>query len=212
MKAYSPSSMIISMSDLICITNRSLCKGDFLTQIEKIAMAHPKAIVLREKDLMPSEYSELAKQVMEVCEKHETPCILHSFTDIAKTLDSHAIHLPLPILRTLTNEDKQFFSVIGASCHSMEDAKEAEQLGCTYITAGHVFDTDCKKGLPGRGLDFLESVCKSVRIPVYAIGGIGKENYAAVKNAGASGACMMSGFMTCADAAEYIREIEDEVS
>lgn len=203
--------MIISMSDLICITNRSLCKGDFLGQIEKIAKAHPKAIVLREKDLSPSEYSELAEQIMEICERYETTCILHSFIDVARTLGCHSIHLPLPILRTLTGEQKQFFSVIGASCHSVEDAKEAEVLGCTYITAGHVFDTDCKKGLPGRGLDFLESVCRSVRIPVYAIGGIGKENYAAVKSVGASGACIMSGFMTCEDAAEYIKEIEYEV-
>ncbi len=211
MKAYSPSSTIIFMSDLICITNRSLCKGDFLTQIEKIAKAHPKAIVLREKDMLPDAYRELAGQVMEICEKYKTPCILHSFPDVAKTLDCHAIHLPLTILRTLTSEDKQFFSVIGASCHAVEDAIKAEACGCTYITAGHVFDTDCKKGLPGRGLDFLASVCKSVRIPVYAIGGIGKENYVAVKNAGASGACMMSGFMTCTDAMEYIKEITNEV-
>lgn len=203
--------MIISMSDLICITNHSLCKGDFLTQIEKIAKAHPKAIILREKDLTPGEYSALAKPVMRLCEKYETSCILHSFTDVAKTLDCSSIHLPFPILRALTNEDKQFFSVIGASCHSVEDAKEAEKLGCTYITAGHVFETDCKKGLTGRGLDFLKSVCESVHIPVYAIGGIGKENYAAVKRAGASGACMMSGFMTCEDAAEYIKEMEYEV-
>lgn len=199
------------MSDLICITNRSLCRGDFFTQIEKIAKAHPKAIVLREKDLLPDEYYTLAKQVMEICEKYETPCVLHSFTDVAKTLDCRFIHLPLAVLRNMTSEDKQFFDVIGASCHSARDAKEAEQLRCTYITAGHVFDTDCKKGLSGRGLDFLESVCKAVNIPVYAIGGIGTENYAAVKNVGASGACMMSGFMTCEDATEYIREIEDEV-
>ncbi len=203
--------MIISMSDLICITNRSLCKGDFLKQIEKIAKAHPRAIVLREKDLTPYEYSELARQVMEICGRYETPCILHSFTDVAKMLDCRSVHLPLPILRMLTSEDKQFFSIIGASCHSAEDAKEAEQLGCSYITAGHVFDTDCKEGLPGRGLDFLASVCKSVRIPVYAIGGIGKENYSAVKTAGASGACMMSGFMTCLDAAAYIKETSNEI-
>ncbi len=211
MKACSPSSMIISMSDLICITNRALCKGDFFTQIENIAKAHPRAIVLREKDLSPNEYASLAKQVMDICRKHETPCILHSFAEVAQSLDCRFIHLPLTVLRTMTSEDKQFFSVIGASCHSVEDAIEAEQLGCTYITAGHVFKTDCKKGLPGRGLDFLESVCKAVSIPVYAIGGIGKENYAAVKNAGASGACIMSGFMTCTDAAEYIEEIEYEV-
>ena len=39
------------MSDIIVITNRSLCREDFLTRIEKIALARPAAIVLREKDM-----------------------------------------------------------------------------------------------------------------------------------------------------------------
>ncbi len=201
--------MIISMFDIICITNRSLCIGDFLAQTEKIAKAHPKAVVLREKDLTPSEYLTLAKQVTEICKKHGTSCILHSFTDVAISLGADGIHLPLHLLRDMSDEDRRCFKVIGASCHSVQEAKEAEMLGCTYITAGHVFDTDCKKGLPGRGLDFLRSVCEAVDIPVYAIGGIGKDNYASVKTAGAAGACIMSGFMSCDDVAEYIKEIEN---
>ena len=42
---------------------------------------------------------------------------------------------------------------------------EAERLGATYVTAGHIFTTDCKKGLPPRGLDFLKNVCDAVTIP-----------------------------------------------
>lgn len=87
----------------------------------------------------------------------------------------------------------------------MEDALEAESLGCTYITAGHIFETDCKKGLPGRGLAFLRNVCVSVSIPVYAIGGIHDGNIAAVRGAGAKGACIMSGLMQCEDVKEYLR-------
>ena len=69
----------------------------------------------------------------------------------------------------------------------MEDALLAESLGCNYIVAGHIFDTDCKKGLPGRGVDFLKDVINSVSIPVFAIGGITVENYPKIKEAGASG-------------------------
>ena len=43
------------------------------------------------------------------------------------------------------------------------------------MTAGHIYATDCKQGLPPRGLDFLEEVCRAVDIPVWAIGGIGKD-------------------------------------
>lgn len=185
------------MSDLICITNRKLCSNNFLDQIEMIASAHPKAIVLREKDLSEKEYEQLARQVMQICQKHGTQCILHSFSNVAIALGAVAVHMPLPLLQKMTPQEKSHFQIIGASCHSLEEAKEAQDLGCTYITAGHIFLTDCKKGLPGRGLPFLEEICKTVRIPVYAIGGISSQNIESVRKTGAAGACIMSGFMRC---------------
>lgn len=185
------------MSDLICITNRKLCSNNFLDQIEMIASAHPKAIVLREKDLSEKEYEQLARQVMQICQKHGTQCILHSFSNVAIALGAVAVHMPLPLLQKMTPQEKSHFQIIGASCHSLEEAKEAQDLGCTYITAGHIFLTDCKKGLPGRGLSFLEEICKAVKIPVYAIGGISSQNMESVRKTGAAGACIMSGFMRC---------------
>ena len=185
------------MSDLICITNRKLCSNNFSDQIEMIASAHPKAIVLREKDLSEKEYEQLARQVMQICQKHGTQCILHSFSNVAIALGAVAVHMPLPLLQKMTPQEKSHFQIIGASCHSLEEAKEAQDLGCTYITAGHIFLTDCKKGLPGRGLPFLEEICKTVRIPVYAIGGISPQNIESVRKTGAAGACIMSGFMRC---------------
>lgn len=197
--------MTISMSELLCVTNRSLCHEDFLTRIRKIAAAHPAGIILREKDLTEEEYAKLAKQVMGICEEYQVLCILHSFVKTAIELKASAIHLPIPLLRKMTKKEKECFRVIGASCHSAEDAVEAWKLGCTYITAGHVFDTDCKKGLPGRGLEFLKQVCESVPIPVYAIGGISQENIESVRNAGAKGACVMSGLMQCEDVEATIK-------
>lgn len=185
------------MSDFICITNRKLCSNNFSDQIEMIASAHPKAIVLREKDLSEKEYEQLARQVIQICQKHGTQCILHSFSNVATALGATAVHMPLPLLQKMTPQEKSHFQIIGASCHSLEEAKEAQDLGCTYITAGHIFLTDCKKGLPGRGLPFLEEICKAVRIPVYAIGGISSQNIESVRKTGAAGACIMSGFMRC---------------
>ena len=166
--------MIIFMSDLLIFTNRSLCRTNFTEQIRALAQAKPKAIVLREKDLPEEEYQNLASEVLSICRENHVPCILHNFVPAARNLKADAIHLPLPVLRTLSPEERKAFSILGASCHSVEEAKEAQALGCTYITAGHIFDTDCKKGLPGRGLSFLEKVCRSVSLPVYAIGSPGR--------------------------------------
>lgn len=201
--------MIMCMSDIFCVTNRTLCRENFLDRIEKVAACHPAGVILREKDLLPEEYRKLAEQVMKICEKHGVPCILHRFVDVALALHAEAIHLPLQLLRGMSEGEKAGFRSIGASCHSAEEAQEAQRLGCTYITAGHIFDTDCKKGLPGRGLSFLMDVRDAVSIPVYAIGGICKDNIAAVRSAGADGVCLMSSLMVCEDVSALLRTMEE---
>lgn len=200
--------MIMCMSDILCITNRKLCREDFLTRIERIAACHPAGIILREKDMLPESYRELAAVVMEICGQYNVKCILHSFPAVAISLHTDAIHLPLHILRELSQKQKAHFKILGASCHSVDDALEAQALGCTYLTAGHVFETDCKKGLPGRGVEFLRNVCAAVDIPVYAIGGIGADNIALVRNAGASGACLMSSLMVSEDITGLVKIME----
>lgn len=103
------------------------------------------------------------------------------------------LHLPLEMLKTIGRPEG--LTLLGTSIHSVEDAKEAGRLGADYVFAGNIFETDCKKGLPGRGLEFLENVCKEVDIPVYAIGGITAEKMPQILGTGAAGGCMMSGFM-----------------
>lgn len=191
---------------LICVTNRKLVRGDFLERLKEIARQRPAGILLREKDLTPEEYRKLAREVQSICKKAGVPCILHSFTGVAEELEADALHLPLPLLRKLPGEDRGRFRQLGASCHSVADAREAQSLGCTYITAGHIFDTDCKRGLPGRGLDFLREVCGAVTIPVYAIGGIEPKRMAEIFAAGAAGACVMSGPMVCGDVGTYFAD------
>lgn len=196
------------MSDILCVTNRKLCREDFLTRVERIAACHPAGIILREKDMSPEEYETSAAAVMEICGRYDVKCILHSFSAIAMSLRAAAIHLPLHLLRELSQEQKAHFDVLGASCHSVDDALEAQAFGCTYITAGHVFETDCKKGLPGRGLEFLRNVCAAVDIPVYGIGGIYPHNIALVRSTGASGACLMSSLMATEDVTGLMKAME----
>lgn len=221
----------MSISDVICVTNRIICENNgesFLERIRKVAETHPHAIILREKDLSLDEYAALADQVAAICRKTGTRLIIHQFyelivdsetykpfnvninnttadeQDIFKSGNYEYLHMPLNKLEELYKNHPVTYKMLrfrllglGASCHSVEDAKLAEKLGCTYIIAGHIYNTDCKKGLEGRGTDFLKSVVDAVQIPVYAIGGITPGNYTEIKSAGASGACIMSSAMTC---------------
>ena len=176
------------MFDLLCVTNRLICEGDFLEKIRQLTACGLSGVILREKDL------------------EEVLCILHSFHRVAAELGA-PVHLPMPVLREMSEKERSAFEIMGASCHSVDEAREAQALGCTYITAGHVFATDCKKGFAPRGTGFLREVCEAVNIPVYGIGGIGAGNIAEVQRAGAKGACVMSGAMTCADPERYVAEL-----
>lgn len=194
------------MFDLLCLTDRTLCREPFLDRVAAIAAARPAALILREKDLPEDQYQALAAQVMSLCRQAGVPCILHTFVGAARALGARAIHLPLPVLRTLSAGERAAFPALGASCHSVEEAWEAVDLGATYLTAGHVFATTCKAGLPGRGVEFLAQVCAAVPCPVYAIGGVGPENLPALAQAGAKGGCVRSPLMTCPDPGAYLRQ------
>lgn len=192
------------MSDVIFVTDRKQCGEDFLLRLERLAAAHPAGIILREKDLSEAEYRRLAAGALEICSRYSVPCILHGFAETAASLGADAIHLPLGKLEAIDPELKRCFKTIGASCHSVEDAVKAMRLGCTYITAGHVFETECKRGLKGRGLGFLKSVCEAVNVPVLAIGGVSSDNAYEVRRAGAAGICVMSGAMRCTNPVLYL--------
>ena len=194
---------ILSEADadmLLAVTNRSLCREPFLERIKKIA-TEEKAdyLLLREKDLPHEEYCALAEKCRECLASSRVRLVLHSDIEAARKLSVDAIHLPFPLFQEkfllLPEETKKKFSVVGVSTHSREEALFVEKHGGTYVTLGHIFATDCKKGLPPRGLGFLKEVCESVSIPVYAIGGIWEENMGKVRAAGAAGAAIRAGFM-----------------
>lgn len=193
------------MCRVLVVTSRLLCRADFLARLGEIAACRPAGIILREKDLGEEAYAGLARRALAICATHGARCILHAHHRVAAALGAKAIHLPLPLLRTLGAGEKAPFETIGASVHSPAEAVEAQALGCAYVTAGHVFATDCKKGVPPRGLGFLREVCRAVEIPVYAIGGISPGNAKEALRAGASGVCAMSGPMVREDVAAYLR-------
>ena len=181
------------MFKLLSVTSRTLCKEDFLACVGAICAAGIDGIILREKDLSEPEYQSLAINVLRICREKGTPCALHTYVTAAKSLHAEALHLPLHAFLALGEKEKWVFPTIGVSCHSLDDVVAAQEGGCSYVTLGHIFATDCKKGLPPRGLPFLRSVCEAAEIPVYAIGGIHTEEQAEeAMAAGAAGVCVMS--------------------
>ena len=194
------------------ISNRKLCENENLEkQIEKIFSAYEKKIILknfeiialtlREKDLDKNEYLNLVEKIYPICKKYGIDLILHQNYDLNsdKKYKIGGFHLSYEIFKSLNKNIREKlikkYKRIGISIHSIDEAKEVENLGATYVVAGHIFETDCKKGLEPRGLNFIKELSSILTIPIFAIGGINEENSNLVLNSGAYGVCMMSSLM-----------------
>ena len=194
------------------ISNRKLCENENLEkQIEKIFSAYEKKIILknfdivaltlREKDLDKNEYLKLIEKIYPICQKYKINLILHQNYDL--NLDDkymiEGLHLSYEIFKSLNENIKaeliKKYKRIGVSIHSLDEAKEVESLGASYVVAGHIFETDCKKGLEPRGLKFIKDLSSALSIPIFAIGGIDEKNSLSVINSGAFSICMMSTLM-----------------
>ena len=204
--------MIENKIKLNIISNRKLCENENLEkQIEKIFSAYKRKIILedfevvaltlREKDLYKNEYLKLVEKIYPICQKYRIDLILHQNYDL--NLDEKynigGIHLSYDSFKSLNKNIREGlikkYKKIGVSIHSIDEAKEVEMLGATYIVAGHIFETDCKKDLEPRGLKFIQELSSTLTIPIFVIGGINQENSNLVINSGAFGVCMMSSLM-----------------
>lgn len=184
---------------LICVTQRSACPDDFLTRMGLIAAQKPARIILREKDLSPEDYEALAQKLLPICEKYGVPLMCNGQVP-GFAVPGCGAQL------SFQNRDLPVSGEFGVSVHAPEEAAALQKSNAAYLIAGHVFPTDCKKGVPARGLEFLEKVCQNARQPVYAIGGMTPERVPSVLQAGAAGYCVMSALMKAPDPVRLIQE------
>ena len=204
--------MIENKIKLNIISNRKLCENENLEkQIEKIFSAYQRKIILenfeivsltlREKDLYKNEYLKLVEKIYPICQKYRIDLILHQNYNLRldNKYNIKGLHLSYNTFKSLNKNIREEFikkyKKIGVSIHSINEAKEVENLGANYVVAGHIFKTDCKKDLEPRGLKFIQELSVILTIPIFAIGGINQENSHLVINNGAFGVCMMSSLM-----------------
>ena len=204
--------MIENKIKLNIISNRKLCENENLEkQIEKIFSAYQRKIILenfeivaltlREKDLYKNEYLKLVEKIYPICQKYRIDLILHQNYDLVleDKYNIEGIHLSYNTFKSLNKNIREGlikkYKRIGISIHSIDEVKEVENLGATYVVAGHIFETDCKKDLEPRGLKFIQELSSTLTIPIFVIGGINQENSNLVINSGAFGVCMMSSLM-----------------
>ena len=193
---------------LCLVTDRAQTRGrDLVTVVAECLAAGLPAVQLREKDLGAADLAALARQLQPLTREHRARLIVNDRVDVALAVGADAVqrtHTSLAVddMRAIAGLRLR----IGASVHSLDDARDAEARGADWIVFGPVYDTASKRqyGAP-QGLEKLVAVVRAVRIPVVAIGGITPARVAEVRRTGARGVGVISAILAADSPAEATR-------
>jgi thiamine-phosphate pyrophosphorylase len=184
---------------LYLVTDRSQTGGrDLLYVLEQALDGGVKAVQLREKDLSARELFLLAEKARQLCGAHGAALFINDRVDVALAADADGVHLgqtsmPVTTARNLLGPHK----LIGASTHSLQEAKEAQRSGANFILFGPVHFTASKAGYGApQGLQALKIIVDNTSVPVYAIGGIKPANIASTLAVGIRGVALISAVMS----------------
>ena len=167
-------------------------------------------IQLREKDTGGRDYLALAQQVKAVTDKYGVPLIIDDRVDVAIACDAAGVHvgasdLPVAVCRRLLGPDK----IVGATAKSVEAAKAAYEDGADYLGTGAIYPTTTHVTTRITPVETLDEICRTVPIPVVAIGGLNADNMDVLADSPIAGVAIVSAVMKADDpraAAAHIKE------
>ena len=180
------------------VTDEKSCNGkNFYKCIEEAIEGGVKIVQLREKNLLSKDFYEKALKIKEICKSYKVLFIVNDRLDIVQAVEADGVHLgqsdiPIEVARKIL---KNKF-LIGATARNVDEAIRAELLGADYIGSGAIFGTNTKDNAKKIEIEDLKKIVASVKIPVFAIGGINIKNVSMLKNMGLQGICSVSGILS----------------
>ncbi len=190
------------MSRLYLITDRTQTAGrPLLGVIEQALQGGVDAVQLREKDLPASEVFALAKRLCSLCRRYGARLLINDRIDVALAVQADGVHLPV---NSFAPADARRLlgpaAIIGASAHTLAEARAAAAGGADFIVFGPVLDTPSKRAFgPPVGLEALSEVAGEINVPVLAIGGVTADRAAALRSCGVQGLAVVSAILTASD-------------
>ena len=189
-------------SPLYLVTDRAQTGGRPLpTVVEAALQGGCRLVQLREKDLSGLALTLLGDELRAATRRYGALLLVNDRVDVALAVDADGAHLARSSMRP--GDVRPLLGPhrwIGASAHSLEEAKEAEAGGADFVVFGPVFETPSKAPYgPPVGLEALRAAKQALTIPVLAIGGIKAHNLDQVARAGADGFAVISAILADAD-------------
>ena len=172
-------------------------KEDLISSVKMAIDGGVKAVQLRGKNITAKELLKIGERLRHLTHIESVKLFINDRIDVAMAIQADGVHLgqnSMPVKLARETSGDRF--IIGVSTHSLKEAMDAEAEGADFITVGPIFETESKLryGSPV-GLTTLADVCRKVKIPVFAIGGISIERVNSVMKEGAHGVAVISAIL-----------------
>lgn len=182
---------------------------ELLRRVREALEGGASILQLREKNKTTREYMALAQKVHELTKQYGVPLIIDDRLDVAMAVDAEGVHLgqsdlPIHIARKIFGEEK----IIGATAKTVEQAEEAYRQGADYLGVGAIYPTTTKVKTVITSTEMLEKICRTVPIPVNAIGGLTKDNVDVLTGIPIAGICVVSAIMKAGSPKKAAQELK----
>ena len=194
---------------LYAVTDRHWTGENPLSEQVKEALEGGATMLqIREKTLSEAEFEKEALELQKICRDFNVPFIVNDNVALAARIGADGVHvgqddMNVEEARRLIGKDK----ILGVSAQTVEEAVLAEKQGADYLGVGAVFPTGSKFDAIEVPHETLKEICRAVKIPVVAIGGITKDNLEELKGSGIAGISVISAIF----AKKNIREATEDL-
>ena len=189
------------MLRLYAVTDRSWLRGQTLyEQVEQALIGGATLVQLREKELDEEAFLHEAIELAKLCHRYGVPLLINDHVEIARRSGADGVHvgqadMEAAAARSLLGSDM----IIGVTAKTVEQALRAQDAGADYLGSGAVFGSATKLNAMPMTKELLRSICRSVSIPVVAIGGINRDNILQLEGTDISGVAVVSGIFAASD-------------
>jgi 8-oxo-dGTP diphosphatase len=188
--ANAPILRALELPALYAISNvQEVGMEEFMRRLEAALHKGLRLVQLREKHLSHFELRELALRVVALAHAHGAKVLLNGDVDLAHEVGADGVHLTGMQLADLQHRPEVDWCA--ASCHTLEELRHAEELGCDFALLSPVLPTQSHPGAPHLGWESFAAIAAGASIPVYALGGLSLADMETAWRHGAHGVALL---------------------
>lgn len=185
--ANKPVIKAVQLPEEYLITGEFADQDDALLRLNRALEQGIKLIQLRAHHLDAEAYRCVAQAFLEPCKKAAARLILNADPQMLKQVDADGIHLTSARLAGFTSRAVPIDKWLAASCHDEASILQAEQINVDFITLSPVLATSSHPEAQPLGWHNFNSLTEASKLPVYALGGMDKQQLDRVFGLGGQG-------------------------